>query len=186
MLSISKPIKSAPNSNCYGILYSYSIAAGKSVDPLQCFTDVERVVAMSTVHMSIIVYKGSPLDYQRYRHTAFWIRFRDGSPAVLVHVVGPIGQFEFQARQAPNPSESAGFAKAIDVGFLTVSATPAQVLQALQRIPIDNTDREFNCQTWIESALRALKNWNYLSGESYERGLDGMVDAIAEAEDEEE
>ena len=137
------------------------------------------------VHISIAVFKGDPVDYQKYRHTALWIRFRDGSPAILAHIVGPPGEFEFQVREHYDPSQSASLAKIVDVGYLQVRTTSTQLRSALRAIPINNSDPEFNCQTWIETVLKRLKDRNLLSNESYENGVDGMVDAIAEAEDEE-
>ncbi|CZT14240.1 uncharacterized protein RCC_00215 [Ramularia collo-cygni] len=137
---------------------------------------------MTAVHLSIIVYKGSPLDYPQYRHTALWLRFGDGSPPHLVHVVGPPGGFVFESGESDKPWETQGFAKMVEVGRLLVSATPVQTVQALRRVPIVNSDREFNCQTWVEAALKTFKVAGHLSADSYERGVDGMVDAIDEAE----
>ncbi|KAK4609305.1 hypothetical protein CLAFUW4_14680 [Fulvia fulva] len=76
----------------------------------------------------------------------------------MVHVTGFTGMFEFEAREAPNPTASTSFAKLVVVGALARPATPTQIRQALRNVPIDNRDRGFNCQTWIESALKALKD----------------------------
>ena len=92
----------------------------------------------------------------------------------------------FESRESSQPWETQRYAKMIEVGYLTVVATSAQTVQALQSVPINNRDREFNCQTWIEDALKRFKNAGHLSTESYNKGVDGMVDAIAEAEDVEE
>jgi hypothetical protein len=51
---------------------------------------------------------------------------------------------------------------------------------------VRNYDAEFNCQIWVEAALRRLRDMRLLGSEAYTEGVDGMVDAIAEAEDEEE
>ena len=141
---------------------------------------------MTRIYISIIIYKGSPLDYPQYRHTAIWLRFEDGSPSLLVHVVGPSGGFEFESKRSSDPSESQRFAKRIDIGYLTIDMTPAQIVQVLQRVPINNRDREFNCQTWVEDALSRFKHARGLSTELYDRGVNGMVDAIDEAEDTDE
>ncbi|KXT00466.1 hypothetical protein AC578_1941 [Pseudocercospora eumusae] len=137
---------------------------------------------MTTVHINIIVYKGSPLDYTQYRHTALWLRFADGSPSLLAHIIGPLGGFIFEWKQSSKPWETQRYAKTVDVGCLTVAATPTQTVQALQSTPIKNRDREFNCQTWVENALKRLKDAGFLSEEAYSKGVDGMVEAIAEAE----
>lgn len=141
---------------------------------------------MTTIHISIIIYKGSPLDYPQYRHTALWLQFADRSPSLIIHVVGPSGGFEFECKQNSRPWEDQSLAKTVDVGHLTVATTPSQIAQTLQRIPVDNGDREFNCQTWIETALKRFRDSGDLSYEAYDKGLDSMVDAIAEAEDVEE
>ena len=69
---------------------------------------------------------------------------------------------------------------------MTVSTMPTQVVDALGRIRIENHDYDFDCQKWVESALSNFKNTGQLTREDYERRLDGMADAIAEAEDVEE
>ena len=134
-------------------------------------------------HVSIIVCRGDPLDYQRYRHALIWIQFEDGSTAIRVHVVGPVGEFKFEAVETTDATKSVKFAKRIDVGYLNGSLTSKQTIELLEKVQIHNTDREFNCQTWVESALKLLKSSKYLSGEAYENGVDRMVDAIAEAQD---
>lgn len=136
--------------------------------------------------MSIIVYKGDPLDYSQFRHTALWLRFADRSPSLVVHVVGPPGELTFESRQSSQPWETQRYAKTVEVGYLRVAATSAQTVAALQRVPMNNRDRDFNCQTWVEHALKMLKDVGYLSEESYDQGVEGMVNAIAEAEDTEE
>lgn len=69
---------------------------------------------------------------------------------------------------------------------MTVQATSAQTIRALRGVRIDNEDREFNCQTWVQKALHMFKNVRYLPAVSYDAALDGMVDAISEAKDVEE
>jgi len=60
------------------------------------------------------------------------------------------------------------------------------MIDILRAVPVRNWDAEFNCQIWVEAALRRLRDLRLVSGEDYTRGVDGMVDAISEAEDEEE
>lgn len=141
---------------------------------------------MTTVHVSIIVHKGSPLDYPRYRHTALWLQFADNSSPVIVNVVGPQGGFEFESRESQAPWNVEGYAKTVDVGQLTTSATSEQIRSVLRTVPIENHDREFQCQVWVEYALRMLRDDGYLRAELYDKGVNDMVDTIAEAEDVEE
>lgn len=72
------------------------------------------------------------------------------------------------------------------MGSSLVSVVHDQMIDILRAVPVRNWDAEFNCQIWVEAALRRLRDLRLVSGEDYTRGVDGMVDAISEAEDEEE
>ncbi|KAI6908458.1 hypothetical protein KC318_g4373 [Hortaea werneckii] len=143
------------------------------------------MTSQGTAHISVVVYRGSPLDYPQYRHTSLWIRFADGNSPFLAHIVGPLQAFEFETKEMHDPTTTRSFAKLISVGWLRVSWTPSQITTFLQNVRIDRFDREFNCQTWIERALKSLKDLRVLTPAEYDLGINGMVDAIAEAEDEE-
>jgi hypothetical protein len=54
----------------------------------------------------------------------------------------------------------------------------------MESVDVLNHDAEFNCQQWVDFALRTLYHAGYLSGEQYDTGLNGMIDATMEAEDE--
>lgn len=136
---------------------------------------------MTNIHVSIIVHKGDPLDWPEYRHTALWLRSDDGSPALIVHIIGASGTFEFQIRPDSHPDEDKLYVRTVDVGHLDGAMSAAQVVEALQRVGIDNRDREFNCQTWVERALKEFVVAGWLAGDVYEQGVDGMVEGISEA-----
>jgi hypothetical protein len=140
----------------------------------------------SSIYLSILIFKGDPLDYQMYRHTSLCLHTDNSSSALIAEVVGPIGEFQFETRQLVNPHESPGLAKSVEVGQLITQITFDQLVDVLRTLPVENSDREFNCQVWVESALRTLRDLGHLASDAYEKGVDGMVDAIAEAEDEEE
>lgn len=142
-------------------------------------------MATPEVRKSIVVFRGSPLDWPEYRHTVFWIKFQDGSsPATMMHISSiETGLFQFKVEPGYDPTRDARFAKEIDVGFITTVATSAEVEGALRRVTIDNEVREFNCQTWIRRVTEMLKEQCCLSAEDYKAGLEGMVDAIADAAD---
>lgn len=139
--------------------------------------------AFTTIRISVIVSKGSSVDWQEYRHTALWLEFPDLSPSMLVHVVGSLGLFKYNFRELAKPEESKYFAKLIVAGTLTSAITQREVLDTLGSVPIANDDLEFNCQTWVELALRTLRDKGTLSKESYEQGFNGMIDATLEAKD---
>jgi hypothetical protein len=142
-------------------------------------------MAAATVHISIAVFKGDPVDCQRYRHTSLFITFANHDPSTVFHVVGPPGEFEYDIQVGYDPSGDQSLAKLVDVGLLSVESTRNQIIQILRRVPIENEDREFNCQTWVEGALKKLREMGMLTDALYAQGLDEMVDVIAEATDEE-
>jgi hypothetical protein len=142
-------------------------------------------MAAATVHISIAVFKGDPVDCQRYRHTSLFITFANNDPPVVVHVVGPPGEFEFDTQDSYDPSQDQSLAKLVDVGFLSFESTRLHIIRILRTVPIVNEDREFNCQTWVEGALKKFRELGMLTGALYAQGLNKMVDVIAEAQDEE-
>lgn len=53
----------------------------------------------------------------------------------------------------------------------------------LLRVPTNNRDPKFNCQTLVESAAKASQNQGRLSKASYHQGLEGILHAIPRVED---
>lgn len=139
------------------------------------------------MHISIVVHKGEPLDYPQYRHTALWIRCRDDeSLSHLAHIVGSPRDYTFETEESGDPTNVPSFARSISVGWLSPTWTPSMLRQLFPSIPISNRDIEFNCQTWVERALKVLRDSGALTPAQYDDGVNEMVDAIAEAEDEDE
>lgn len=145
----------------------------------------DMAATTSKAHITIIVNKGSPLDYPQYRHTALWVQYP--SKAKICHATGTTFEHIFQAEDYDgDPTLLHDFAHKVEVGFLATALVMPQLVEILRKVEIDNSNWEFNCQTWVERALNSLKGKGLISGEQYERGVNGMVDAIAEAEDVEE
>ena len=138
------------------------------------------------VQISVVVYEGEPVDYPKYRHTSLFFEFANREPSLLAEVVGPPGEYEFQTQDDYDPSQSQGIARIVKVGVSLVEVRRAQMTEILRTIPVKNWDLEFNCQTWVETALKRLTELRMLSEDAYTKGVDGMVDAIAEATDEED
>ena len=158
----------------------------KNTVHLRSIADDREIMSSSPASISILVFKGEPLDYQRYRHTSLHISFTDDQDPFVAHAVGPPGEYEFQIREPYDSTESQGIVRTVRVGDLLVSVGRVQMIDVLRAVPVRNWDVEFNCQIWVEATLRRLRDLRLLSSEGYTEGVDGMVDAIAEAEDEEE
>ncbi|KZF26913.1 hypothetical protein L228DRAFT_243458 [Xylona heveae TC161] len=136
------------------------------------------------IKVSIAVYVGTPLDYQKYRHTALCFRPSNREAPMIIHIVGPNMDYQLETRNNYEPTSSRSFAKEVPVGWIRTPMTKAQLAPLIYQTPINNTSREFNCQTWVGDVLRRLVQAGYLTREDCENGIDGMIDATLEAGDE--
>ena len=142
------------------------------------------IMSTTSACISIIVFKGEPLDYQQYRHTSLHVSLPDEQDPFVAHTVGLPGEYEFQIREPYDSTKSQGIVRTVRVGDSLAAIKRAHMVEILRAVPVRNWDAEFNCQIWVEAALRRLRDLRVLSGEAYADGVDGMVDAIAEAEEE--
>ncbi|KAJ9370627.1 hypothetical protein DTO282E5_4603 [Paecilomyces variotii] len=134
----------------------------------------------------ITVEKGDPLDYMEYRHTALHLIFPDATQSVM-HVVGTHGMFNFQERENYDPSTSPLYVKSTPVADIPEAIGPALIKLIILMTPVKNKpeDMPWNCQNWVADALSRLMTYGYLTEAERERGIDEMVTACFEAEDEE-
>ena len=137
----------------------------------------------SQLHVSIAVYAGDPVDFMKFRHTLLWFRFSDPTPSFIYHVIGVNPSYEREMREH-DPSKSTHKPTIIPVTYLRKPAGKDAIVDLMGKVPIDQKDREYNCHTWVDFALRALRDEGYISTEDYEGATDKMVAAIAEAKDE--
>ncbi|KAF1831240.1 hypothetical protein BDW02DRAFT_484543, partial [Decorospora gaudefroyi] len=133
--------------------------------------------------LSIAVYVGEPLDYQEYRHTALCLRPENEAPPMVIHAIGPNMDYRVEAKDNYDPKASRSFAKEVSVGKLTTPMTKAQLASVAYLTPVDNSSRDFNCQTWVENVLQRLAQAGYITQENCDQGVDKMVEATMEAED---
>lgn len=123
--------------------------------------------------ISILIFKGEPLDYQRYRHTSLHITFTDQQEPFVAHAVGPPGEYEFQIREPYDSTEVQGIVRSVIVGDSLVPVGREQMIDILRAVPVRDWDVEFNCQIWVEAALRRLRDLRLLSSEGYTEGWMG-------------
>lgn len=136
----------------------------------------------TTVHLDVAVYKGEPLDWSEYRHTGLHFDFGDGSPFLFVHVEGSAQMFQYSELTSYDPQKSARLVRLVNVGYLLKDASRAQIQHLMRLVPVDNSEKSWNCQHWVGSALERLRDAGRLSSDDCEAGLDGMVTAIAGAQ----
>jgi hypothetical protein len=138
----------------------------------------------SQYRIYIAVHKGDPVDFSKYRHTGLWCVPVDGSSNYYYHVRGSLPDFRFEQLTDFDPTTSKTFTKKVEVGKTKRSLTSDELTEQMVSVDVLNNDAEFNCQQWVDFALRKLCDAGNLTEEQYNSGLNGMIDVMMEAEDE--
>jgi hypothetical protein len=131
----------------------------------------------------VSIHKSDPVDFAKFRHVGLWFTPHDGSAHYFFHVTGSTNEFTYERRKNYNPTTTRTFAKLATVGNTTHSMTPSQLTALMASVHVTNHDPEFNCHQWVQYALKKLLDHRYISKEAYDQGLDGMLNAILEAGD---
>lgn len=132
--------------------------------------------------LSIIVYKGEPIDAPDYRHTALFLD-TPGNESVLLHVVGGAGFFQPQIVAKDDPAASVKFVSKIEVAKIHGQSKDS-LQSTIMATPVKNTDRFWNCQHWVGDALLVLSKTGWISSAARKKAVDDMVDVIVDAPDE--
>jgi hypothetical protein len=103
---------------------------------------------------------------------------------MIVHVTGPNRRYVPEMRDNYDPSTSARFAKEVPVGTLTTTMTKFQLALLMYQTPVNNSSREYNCQTWIGDVLDVLVGRGFMTREAFDSATSAMAAVIVEAKDE--
>lgn len=131
----------------------------------------------------ILIYKGDPLDYSEYRHTALYFHFP--SSRSIMHVVGCPGLFRYANNIDTDPSVMGRLAKVVPVTEIPTDIGEDSISQTVARTPIRNgrLDLDWNCQNWVGDALARLVERGWITAEQRGVAIDKMADACLEAGD---
>ncbi|CBF87485.1 uncharacterized protein ANIA_09369 [Aspergillus nidulans FGSC A4] len=150
------------------------------------YDEVCEGVGFKKYWLFILVYKGDPLDYSEYRHTALYFQFASSSRSIM-HVIGCPGLFRFaHARGAGiDPANVGILAKVVPVTDIPTKIGEDSICQTVERTPIRNgrDDLDWNCQNWVGDALARLVDRGWITQEHREDAIDKMADACLEARD---
>lgn len=133
--------------------------------------------------LSIIVYRGDPVDLRATRHTALLLTFDDNT-TTLIHATGAPGFFQVETTEQVQPRKSTRFAKAIDVAKIT-GMSKDLIRSTIAATPTVNNTRDWDCQKWVGDVLTKLSNLGWIDPTARSNGISHMVDATMEAVDEE-
>ena len=134
-----------------------------------------------TASLSIIVYKGSPIDASKYRHTALFLEFPD-TTTLLLHVTGASGFFQAEVKSDEDPSKSKKFVQKILVGEIQ-KHEKVGIESTIISTPVNNSDCSWNCQNWIDDALKKLSDRQWITSDAHSKAIDAMAEVIVEAPD---
>jgi len=132
--------------------------------------------------LSIIAYRGSPVDAPEFRHTALFIEFPNNE-TLLLHITGASGFFATESKSGEEPTRSNKFIKKISVGVIQ-GQERANIESTIKATPIKNLDRSWNCQNWIGDALKRLSDQRWITPEARSAAIDAMAEVIIDAPDE--
>ncbi|KAJ6138419.1 hypothetical protein N7471_004905 [Penicillium samsonianum] len=120
--------------------------------------------------ISLLVYKGVPVDFSKYRHTALHALYFEGQYDWL-HAVGAHPFFKFQ-KDTENPMSEP-----------PIAWIPKIILAcACTSVRNSNSDRDWNCQNWVGEALTELVKIGCLTKEERGAAIGKMVETILDAE----
>jgi hypothetical protein len=138
---------------------------------------LQRIFQSSTrsTKIFILLFRGAPPDYPRYRHAALFFRFSNGAETTM-HITGTHGSFEFEENPEYVPWGSRGIMRIIPVAEVPDSIDPLLITGIVSRTPIRDVpqDADWNCQNWVCDALDRLVINRCLSVEQKSAAIERM------------
>ena len=131
--------------------------------------------------LSIVIFRGDPVDIQSTRHTALFIEMKDGSN-VMVHIVGTVGLFSKEVKENVEPTKSQKFLKKIPVA--KISGKSRQEIRSQLNSTVIKSSRDWNCQNWVGDALKGISDKAWITPMVRSSAIDRMLDVVMEAPDE--
>ena len=137
--------------------------------------------------ITIAVFRGDPLDWAMYRHTAIHIQYADGEENLL-HVSGAHPFFQYTPENANPARIQLKLEALIHVSNPSDAITKSMIQSACAQTPVRNDPRnqDWNCHNWVGEALTGLVAIGCVTEEERSAAITRMVDACLEAEDEPE
>ncbi|KAJ6004865.1 hypothetical protein N7540_012664 [Penicillium herquei] len=145
--------------------------------------NLENLNIMPTI--MVAVFRGDPIDWAMYRHTAIHVRYADGEDHLL-HVTGAHPFFEY----TPQPEDPTNIGLKVEA-LIPVSSpgeffTKEMIENSCARTPVRNDphNKDWNCQNWVGEALTGLVAIGCVTKEQRSTALGRMLDVCLEAEEE--
>ena len=62
-------------------------------------SNYHAAMSLSRIYITITVFQGDPVDFQKFRHTALFFQFEDGQQHVTIHAIGMPGSFVVEVQE---------------------------------------------------------------------------------------
>lgn len=139
--------------------------------------------------LSIIVFRGDPIDSYQYRHAGLSIQYQDQDGTVtgtnFLDVAGSAGIFERQENTDQNPANDQQFESEVHVATIPATgSSDSRLRDTIWWTPINNASYEWNCQSYVTNALHRCLKAGLILDTDVDSALDGMTDILLEAPDE--
>ncbi|KAJ5539787.1 hypothetical protein N7513_008119 [Penicillium frequentans] len=135
--------------------------------------------------ISVVVFRGDPVDWAMYRHTALHVQYADGEDMIL-HVTGAHPFFEYTPMNNHLKDLNLTIVASILVSTPPDWITKSMIHNACAATPVRNDPRhtDWNCQNWVGEALTRLVAIGCVTETERLDAVSRMVDACLEAGDE--
>ncbi|KAI0431715.1 hypothetical protein F5Y09DRAFT_183096 [Xylaria sp. FL1042] len=133
----------------------------------------------------ILIFKGQPQDLQSTRTTELYITFdEDEGTNVTIQMQGEYPNFRpHEVWNQPLPWMRPNFYRRLAVAtFMTTGRElNMRVRDAIWDTPVNNTELDYSCQSWVGDVVTVLQDANLITAEEGDNALNGMVNYISQA-----
>ncbi|KAI1203325.1 hypothetical protein F5X97DRAFT_341942 [Nemania serpens] len=153
-----------------------SVASGLSTEPTS--RPVSHPAATSkpgqTQTLWILIFKGRPRDLQSTRITELYIAFEDDEGTnITIRLQGAYPDFRIQEEwNQPLPWMRPNFHRRLAVS--TWKDLGMRVRDAIWTTPVNNTELDYGCQSWVGDVVTVLQDANLITAEEGDNALNGM------------
>ncbi|KAI1081054.1 hypothetical protein F5B20DRAFT_70207 [Whalleya microplaca] len=143
-----------------------------------------RSKAVHTQTLWILIFRGHPHDIQSARVTELYIVFdEDESTNLTIQIQGQHPNFTVkEAWNGALPRARPHFFRRLEVATIeTTSESDMHLRNAILGTPVNNTESDWTCQSWVGDVLTVLQEANLITVEEGDNALNGMVNYISRA-----
>ncbi|GAP84492.2 hypothetical protein SAMD00023353_1100080 [Rosellinia necatrix] len=130
----------------------------------------------------ILIFKGQPQDHQSTRITELYIAFdEDEATNVTIQLRGEYPNFKVHEEwNQPLPWMRPNFYRRLAVSTFVTTGKELnmRVRNVIRDVPMNNTELDYSCQSWVGDVVTVLQDANLITAEEGDNALNGMVNYI--------